>query len=650
VSGIEPGALGVDVGGTFTDLAHWDGSHLATGKTPSTRDQSDGVISGAEALEAGDSARLLHGTTVATNALIERKGARTALITTEGFEDVIEIGRQHRPSLYDAMADRSAPLVPRSRRFGLPRDDGPWTPPSELGDAEAIAVSLLYSYAHPDREGSVRRALEAEFPQVAISISSEVVAEFREYERTSTTVLNAYLKPVVAGYVERLIRRATAAGLGEVAVMRSSGGTISGEEAAQLPAASLLSGPAGGVVASAALGEALGRGHLISFDMGGTSTDVCRIEGGRPEVAYERDIEGFACRMPSTAIHTVGAGGGSLGWVDEGGSLRVGPRSAGADPGPACYGTGGTDAAITDADLALGRIDSGAQLGGTLGLQPALGAAALGRLGDELGIDAAGTAMGMVAVVEEIMAGAIRRVSLEQGSDPRESTLVAFGGAGGLHATALARSLDMAGVVIPPHSGVFSALGLLLSPPRADVARSVMLAETERERLDAVITELRDTAAARLAATSGVTAESTVALVDTRYRGQAHEISVPCDPGDGWERLAARFHHLHAERNGFARPTDPIEAVTVRAEAIGRPLLRWSDISESAPRGPAQRPRRPVLTPEGEVDAAVWWRPGLAAGAEVIGPAVVEEVDATTYLGAGERAVVLSGGALEVEW
>jgi N-methylhydantoinase A len=208
----------------------------------------------------------------------------------------------------------------------------------------------------------------------------------------------------------------------------------------------------------------------------------------------------------------------------------------------------------------------------------------------------------------------------------------------------------MAGVVIPPHSGVFSALGLLLSPPRADVARSVMLAETEREQLDAVITELRDTAAARLAATSGVTAESTVALVDTRYRGQAHEISVPCDPGDGWERLAVRFHHLHAERNGFARPTDPIEAVTVRAEAIGRPLLRWSDISELAPRGPAHRPRRPVLTPEGEVDAAVWWRPGLAAGAEVIGPAVVEEIDATTYLGAGERAVVLSGGALEVEW
>lgn len=649
MSGIEPGALGVDVGGTFTDLAHWDGSLLRTGKTPSTLDQSDGVMSGAQALEV-IAARLLHGTTVATNALIERKGARTALVTTEGFGDVIEIGRQDRPSLYDAMADRPAPLVPRSRRFGVPRDDGPWTPPSELGDAEAIAVSLLYAYADPDPENGVRRVLEAEFPRAAISISSEVVAEFREYERTSTTVLNAYLKPVVARYLEQLIRRTTGAGLGEVAVMRSSGGLISGEEAARLPAAILLSGPAGGVVASAALGEALGQDRLISFDMGGTSTDVCRIEGGRPEISYERDIEGFACRMPSTAIHTVGAGGGSLGWVDEGGSLRVGPQSAGADPGPACYGGGGMEAAMTDANLVLGRIDPEARLGGTLALQPALAAAALERLGVGIGFDGARTANGMVTVVEEIMAGAIRRVSLEQGADPRESTLVAFGGAGGLHAAALARNLDMAGVVIPPYSGVFSALGLLLSSPRADVARSVMLAEPEWDRLGVVITELRDAAATRLQATSGTTVDRTVSLVETRYRGQSHEIPVPLEAGDAWGQLAARFHRLHEERNGFARPTDPIEAVTVRAEAVGRPLLRWSDLPEVAPRGGAHRPTRLVLVPEGEVDAAVWWRPGLAPGAEVIGPAVIEETDATTYLGAGERAVVLPGGALEVEW
>lgn len=305
---------------------------------------------------------------------------------------------------------------------------------------------------------------------------------------------------------------------------------------------------------------------------------------------------------------------------------------------------------MTDANLVLGRIDPEARLGGTLALQPALAAAALERLGVGIGFDGARTANGMVTVVEEIMAGAIRRVSLEQGADPRESTLVAFGGAGGLHAAALARNLDMAGVVIPPYSGVFSALGLLLSSPRADVARSVMLAEPEWDRLGVVITELRHAAATRLQATSGTTVDRTVSLVETRYRGQSHEIPVPLEAGDAWGQLAARFHRLHEERNGFARPTDPIEAVTVRAEAVGRPLLRWSDLPEVAPRGGAHRPTRPVLVPEGEVDAAVWWRPGLASGAEVIGPAVIEETDATTYLGAGERAVVLPGGALEVEW
>ncbi len=628
--------LGVDVGGTFTDLFLWDGSEIRTAKLPTTTaDQSEAVLQGAAEL-ADHVETFLHGTTAATNALLERTGARTLLVTSPGFEDVIEIGRQDRPSLYDPFVDRPEPLVGRGDRVSSLAD-------VDLSVFESVAVSLLRSYEDPSQEQAIGSQVARLAPGIAVSLSSNVVAEFREFERTSTTVLNAYLIPIVADYLARLEDGVRSSGLADaVAVMRSSGGLISGSDAASLPASILLSGPAGGVVAAAAIGAALGRNHIIAFDMGGTSTDVCRIQNGKPEISYERAVAGYPCRMPSTAIHTVGAGGGSIGWIDPGGSLRVGPRSAGAEPGPACYRRGGSETTVTDASVVLGRIAPDASLGGRLTIDRRLSETVVSDLGEPLGLTVHETALGLVRVVEEVMAGAIRTVSIEQGTDPRDAWLVAFGGAGGLHATALARSLDMAGVIIPPHGGVFSAAGLLLSPPRVDLARSVMLAEGEDP--DAVIGGIGDEAARRL---PGGTIET---LVDVRYVGQSHEVTVPHTVGDGWEVLAERFHRLHRKRNGFSRPGDPIEVVTVRATATGSPAIESETAFSWSPVGDARIGARMAISDSGPVEASVWNRAGLAVGSQIDGPAVIEESEATTWIGPGERAVVSPSGALEVTW
>jgi N-methylhydantoinase A len=338
-------------------------------------------------------------------------------------------------------------------------------------------------------------------------------------------------------------------------------------------------------------------------------------------------------------------------WVDDGGSLRVGPRSAGADPGPASYGRGGLAPTVTDANVVLRRIDPGARLGGNLELDADAALAAVARIGAGIGLDAATTSLGIVTVVEEVMAAAIRKVSVEQGADPRRAALVAFGGAGGLHATSLARRLDMAGVIVPPHAGVFSALGLLLSPPRADASRTVMLQAQDAAKLGPALERVGRTAHEALASAGGGLPADLQHAVDVRYVGQSHEIAVPHNPAESWDSLAANFHRLHRERNGFARPEDPIEAVTVRAVAVGRSALVWSDLPLHVGDGDAARPSRSVVTAAGrEVNAEVWWRPGLRPGDEVVGPAVVEEPEATTFLDAGERATVAPGGALEVTW
>ena len=656
--------LGIDVGGTFTDVAMWDGAAMTVGKVPSTpRDQSEGVMAGAGAAMPADArADLLHGTTVATNALLERRGARTLLVTDAGFESLIEIARQDRPSLYDPFADRPPPLADPGMRLGVEvpaagRNDeldavaaAVATAARDQG-AEAVAVCLMYSYADPVAERALADRLRRELG-VPVSASAQVVAEFREYERFSTAVLNAFLSPEVARYMGSLADQAARAGfIDEISVMRSSGGLVSLDHASAFPASILLSGPAGGVVAAAALGERMGCETLISFDMGGTSSDVCRVRQGRPEVTYNREIAGYACLMPSVAVHTVGAGGGSVAWADRGGALRVGPRSAGADPGPACYGRGGTEPTVTDANVVLGRLDPSAKLAGTVALRPDLATGAFERLGAELSLEPVEVALGVVAVVESHMTHAVRAVSVEQGTDPRGAALMAFGGAGGLHAGALARSLEMAGVIVPPYAGVFSAFGLLLSPPRADAAQTINAVEATSGLLPAAARSLLAAARQQIEADSGQAAQTEALIVDMRYAGQAHETSVPYSEGEPWDPLCERFHRLHAERNGFSRPGDPVEAVTVRAEAVGSAALSWADLPEfAAEPGDPRRGSRLVIGPSGTSEAQVWWRPALAVGSEVVGPAIIAEGESTTYLAVGDRAVVHETGALRIEW
>jgi N-methylhydantoinase A len=636
-----------DVGGTFTDCVAVTEGGVSVAKVPTTADQSEGVVAGVARLaEAGRFAGLVHGSTVATNALLERRGADTVLITDEGFEDVIEIGRQDRPSLYDSFADRPKPLVERRDRFGAGGLDDLVARVSSRSP-ESVAVSLAYSFSDPSREEEIGARL-ADLG-VPVSLSSHVVAEFREFERTSTTVLNAYLSPSVAGYLTRLADMSTPVAE-RVQVMRSSGGVMEVRLAASLAAALLLSGPAGGVVAATAMARARGYGRVVTFDMGGTSTDVCRVEDGRPELGYERSVAGFVCRMPSVAVHTVGAGGGSIAWVDAGGSLRVGPHSAGADPGPASYGRGGSAATVTDAHLLLGRIDPSAPLGGSLALDPSRAASAMETLGREIGLEARAAAAGILEVVESHMERAIRAVSVEQGADPREATLVAFGGAGGLHATPLARRLGMTAAVVPPYAGVFSALGLLMAPARHDGARSVMVTEESGDDLGGHVSAIADEVTEAYSGSHGQAPATVTSVVDMRYRGQSHEIAVPTRTGEGWARVRDRFHELHHVINGFARRRDPVEVVTVRAVAEGTPLIGWGGLPE-LDEGPLPLPSSQAVVMDGrEGRASVWSRAELPAGATIDGPAIIVEDVGTTVLFPGDRGRIDFDGTIEVSW
>jgi len=592
---------------------------------------------------------VIHGTTVATNALLEGRGGTVSLITDSGFEDVIEIGRQDRPSLYDPFADRLPPLVARESRYGY----GSGTVREiasriRSGEIDSVAVALLDSYSDTDRERRIVEMLtNAGVPREAIVSAGEEVGEFREFERTSTAVLTAYLRPVASAYL-RALDRALIPELGErLLILGSNGGLMDPSEASMRSASILLSGPAGGVIGTAAIAGALGYHRAISFDMGGTSTDVCRIEYARPEITYERTIGGYVCRSPSVAVHTVGAGGGSIGWLDAGGGLRVGPQSAGADPGPACYLRGGTQPTITDANLVTGRL--GPEIAGSLQMSLPAAREALSGVGRRLELSDVELASGMINVVESHMERAIKKVSVEEGADPRDSVLVAFGGAGGLHASAIARRLEMAAVAVPAHAGVFSAIGLLLSPPRIDVARSVLVTEDSTFRGLAV--ELAAQAAERLERMTNTRPKSVETVVDVRYLGQAHETPVPFGEGESWDDLADRFHRLHRQRNGFSRPEDAIEVVTVRAVATGTPAARWEQLPGHIPTGgDPYRGTREVVVDGDIVDAAIWWRPDMEPGQRISGPAVIEEPESTIFVGADERAELTESGALVIQW
>ena len=523
--------LGVDVGGTFTDaVLLTDENELRTAKIPTAPRQEESVLAAAAAVGADEVERFAHGTTVATNALLERKGARTAFVGTEGFEHLLHLRRQNRAELYRLCADHPPPLVPLERCFGVRERTGPdgVIAPLELDslqelDAEAVAVCLLFSFRDLDHERAVTAELRRRLPAARVVASHEVSPEFREYERASTTAVDAYLGPVVAGYLDALGERAAAAGLAEPLVMRSSGGVASLEEAAAHPAVALLSGPAAGTVGSALLARRAGFENAISFDMGGTSTDVSLIVGGRANLAAEREVGGLPLRLPAVDLHTVGAGGGSIVWLDSGGAIRVGPESAGADPGPACYGRGGLSPTITDANLLLGRLP--AVLAGGIELDAEAAARALG------GVDPAAA----VEVVNAEMLRALRVVSVERGHDPRDFALVAFGGAGPLHACALADELEIGTVLVPAAAGVLSALGLVASEERRDRVMPYVRPLTE-------VTDLPAEGEA-----------------DLRYVGQSFELTVPIQ-----DSLAEAFHRAHEDRYGYADRGRELELVAVR--------------------------------------------------------------------------------------
>ena len=628
--------VGVDVGGTFTDLVALVDGRLVTAKVPSTPDdQSEGVMAAFAAGEVEEPAAFAHGTTVATNALLERRGVKTALVTTKGFRDVIEIGRQDRADLYDLTARRPPPLVPRDLRFAVGGRMGPDGELAALDDgdvravvdavrdagAEAVAVCLLFSFLHPDHERAVGEALREALPGLHVSLSSAVLPEFREFERFSTTTADAYLTPRLAAYLRRLASRAEEAGVPAPLVMQSAGGVVDVATASDGAAGFVLSGPAGGVVGAAYVARAGGYEDLLTFDMGGTSTDVAPVQGGEAGTTTEFEVAGVPITLPVVDLHTVSAGGGSIAWADEGGALRVGPQSAGAVPGPAAYARGGEEPTVTDANLFLGYLADGAELGGELVLGRDLAERALGRLGEQLGLDPLETAHGVVRVANAEMSRALRVISVERGLDPRDFALVAFGGAGGLHACALAEELGMRTVLVPRASGVLSALGLAISDVRRDYSRTLLgaLDELDRDAVDEAF------AALEARARDDLGDPSLRRRADLRYRRQAFELTVEADDLDA---LAERFGAAHERRYGYRMDDEPVELVNLRlvgTVAVDKPELREDD-----PPGGGEDPSAREANLDGEwVETTVLDRAALARGSNVEGPAIVEFAEAS---------------------
>jgi N-methylhydantoinase A len=656
--------VGVDVGGTFTDFVVVTDDGLAVHKQPTTRPQHEAVVTGLGEMGVADEAPVAHGTTTATNALLERHGARTALVTTEGFADVLAIGRQNRPDLYDLQPSRPAPLVPAARRHEVPErlaeDGAVLTPLDEDAvravaatiaeqDVDSVAVVFLFSYQNPDHEKRAAQILREELPAaVTITQSSALLPEYREYERTATTVVNAYVRPQVARYLDRLDE---ALGERSVRVMQSNGGTIGLDTAAEEAARLALSGPAGGVVG--ALGvtrRALDTDdpQIMTLDMGGTSADVALCDGGVPRTT-EHTIADLPLRLPSTDIHTVGAGGGSIAHVDAGGSLRVGPESAGAEPGPVCYGRGGTEPTVTDAHLVLGRLAPEHVLGGddTLDMAPDAARTAMGKLGEEIDRSPEETALGILRVANATMERALRRVSVERGHDPRDYALVPFGGAGPLHAVELAEALDMRRVLVPPTPGVLSALGLLMADVVYDTARAVLTRADALVDDPSLLTTAREAAAADVRSVLDAHGTPDLALeLDLRYAGQSYELSVPLGApitGNAVQAAVQAFHEQHRDRYGHADPDEPVEVVALRVRgrvAVPPPELPREPKTD-APLADAQLGTRPVwFDADGPTETPAYDRTGLHHGHVFDGPAVLHQYDTTIVVPPGWHARV----------
>ena len=651
--------LGVDVGGTFTDLVALSAEGtLVTAKVPSTpQDQSEGVMNAIDTskVEPGAVTALAHGMTVATNALLERRGARTALVTTEGFRDILEIARQNRPSLYDLTQDRPPPLVPRELRFTVEERMGPEGEILALNEEsleevvsavreaeiEAVAVCLLFAFMHPEHERRIGEALREELPGMHVSLSSEVLPEFREYERFSTTAADAYLAPKLAAYLKNLAAQAEEAGVPSPLIMQSSGGVVSIDDAVADAAGCLLSGPAGGVVGAAFIGDLGGFQNLLTFDMGGTSTDVAPIIDGEAQTTTETVVAGVPIKLPMVDVHTVSAGGGSIAWADAGGALRVGPHSAGAEPGPAAYDAGGEESTVTDANLFLGYLADRAELGGEVMLKRELSENALSTLGDEVDLDAEEVALGVVRVANAEMTRALRVISVERGLDPREFALLAFGGAGGMHACAVAEELGMEIVLAPRAGGVLSALGLAISDLRHDHVRPYLVAleDVNEEEFEEKFEDMESTAVGDLE-----NPEHT-RRADLRYRGQSFELTVEAD---SLEKLEERFHAAHEQRYGYRMDDEAVELVNLRLIAtvpVDKPEPEEPDQGE----GEAESGRREANFDGEWQEVPVMDREKMGKGSEVIGPAIVEFKESTCVVRPGWRGTVDGAGTLVLE-
>ena len=665
--------VGVDIGGTFTDFVWVEDGALRALKLPTAPAQEEGFLAGLERLPATKIDRIVHGTTVATNALLEGRWAKTVLITTAGFRDVLEIGRQNRPSLYDLFCERPAPIVPREWRLEVPeRVDAHGQVVRPLDEeavkelarviaesgVESVAVVFLFSFLNPTHERRVREILREEGVEVPITLSCEVLPEFREYERASTTVLTAALRPVVEGYLSRLAAALASRGMGvPLLVMQSNGGVAGVEEAGRMAAALLLSGPAGGVIGARRVGLAAGFSDLITLDMGGTSADVSLIRDGEITLTPEREIAGRPVRLPMVDVHTVGAGGGSIAWIEPGGGLRVGPQSAGAVPGPACYGRGGTEPTVTDAHLLLGHLSGERPLGGLPPLSSERAGKAVGVIARALSLPLEEAAWGILEVAEATMERAIRVISVERGHDPRDFTLVAFGGAGPLHGASLARKLGIPRVLVPTCAGVLSALGLISAELRHTFVRSLVapLEEVPPERINEVLAEFRRKAE-RILAAEGVPegARRYRPAADLRYRGQAYELTLPLPDrplaGEDLRELADRFHREHERLYGYAVPEEPVELVNLRLLAVGETEApELPVVSASGSLKEALIERRRVYFGDGWAEAPIYARERLPAGAEFPGPAVVEGNESTCLVPPRSRAYVDAYGNLVLE-
>lgn len=643
--------LGVDTGGTFTDLVYFNGQSVLTHKELSTPDAPElAMLRGIDALGININAlQIVHGTTVATNALLEGKGARTLFVTNRGFKDLLQIGRQTRDELYN--------LTPGKRRMlcdpqlcletgGRVDPQGGTVEPLldeelealvaqvERLDAEAIAVCLLFSFVEDRFEKAIRDRFAGSY---FVSVSSEVLAEYREYERGLATWINSYLGPVIQGYLSRLGRQLPDT---RISVMQSDGLTLGTETAQRNAVRLLLSGPAGGLWGSLHAGECAGCSRLLTFDMGGTSTDVSIIDG-EFGLTGQGQIAGLPVAVPMLDIHTIGAGGGSVAWVDEGGLLQVGPDSAGASPGPACYGLGGSQATVTDAHVVLGRLPACCRLAGNLALDAAAAGTAVAKLAERLGLDSETCAQGIVRVANEQMVQALRVISVHRGHDPKGFTLVSFGGAGGLHVCDLAEALGIHQALVPAHTGVLSAVGLLVAPPGKEVSQSHirLLGDCREEELQAIFDRLQ----LRLAGDLGPQTATEYRFkreADLRYQGQSATLRLPWP---GLDAAGRAFHERHRERYGYALDV-PVELVNVRLTARGIDALDMP-VSQLG-RQERGRPCEQTALLELGLQAPVYRRPDVGQGQEVEGPGIIVEAQATLYIAPGWKAVQQDTGSL----